>query len=389
MKKSLKMFFSLLATLTLTLGIALPVVSAQDTNWDEVLTQINEVNQDIVSMEGNGKISLAADEFMNADVNLDFRFNTEERFALELTGDVTGELISTDAEGNPSTMPLDFAGEVAIVEGIAYLFDGTSWTVEDISEQEEEIASQIESAMAQVQSQAEAVNDPELTKKYFDLSETDTEYVITLKQDINPDEFWADVESHVDLETIKQESFDQAIEQAEAAGEELTEEDRQELQEQLDQSFEAGKSIAFKLIDTLEMRYSKETYYLTHMLMTYSLEKADLEELAAELGESTEALPEDFNVNFSLEFNFTNHGQVFDITVPEGAPTFNGETTDDASTEEESSVAEDGATEESAPAEETGAEEEDSATEEETTEEIPEDSTEEPAEEGTSEDAAE
>lgn len=358
MKKSVKLLFSLLTTATMAFGVVSPSVSAQDTNWDEVLTQVNEVNQEMVSMEGDGNITVSADQFIDAALNFDFRYNTEDRFAMELTGDITGELVSTDAEGNPSTMPLDFSGEASIIEGIAYLFDGASWTVEDISAQEEQIAAEFESIMSQVQEQAETINDPALTQKYFDLSETDTEYVVTLKQDIDSEEFWADIESQVDLEQIKQESIDQAIAQAEAAGEELTEEDRQMLQDQMDQSFEAGKKIAFQLVDNMEMRYSKDTYYLTYLVMDYSLDSADMEQIAADMGESTESLPEDFNVAFSMEFNFTNHGEVFNIVVPEGAPTFNdADATEDAATEEGSESLEESTSEESVPAEETTEEE--------------------------------
>ena len=58
-----------------------------------------------------------------------------------------------------------------------------------------------------------------------------------------------------------------------------------------------------------------------------------MEEIAADMGETTEGIPEDFNVAFSMEFNFANHGEVFDIVVPEGAPTF-----DEASSTEESAT---------------------------------------------------
>ncbi|MGO4941115.1 hypothetical protein ACTQ5R_00505 [Ruoffia tabacinasalis] len=376
MKKSIKIFFSLLTTVTMAFGVVAPTVSAQDTNWDEVLTQINEVNQEVVSMEGDGTITVSADQFIDAALNFDFRYNVEEAFALELAGDVTGELVTTDAEGNPSSMPLDFAGQASIIDGIAYLFDGSSWTVEDVSAQEEQIAADFESIMSQAQEQAETINDPALTQKYFDLSETDSEYVMTLKQDIDSEEFWADIESQVNLEQIKQESIDQAIAQAEAAGEELTEEDRQMLQDQMDQSFEAGKKIAFQLVDNMEMRYSKDTYYLTYLVMDYSLDSADMEQIAADMGESTESLPEDFNVAFSMEFNFTNHGEVFDIVVPEGAPTFDEASSTEESATEGTESLEESTTEESVPAEETSEETTEVPAEESSVEETTEESSE-------------
>lgn len=376
MKKSIKIFFSLLTTVTMAFGVVAPTVSAQDTNWDEVLTQLNEVNQEVVSMEGDGTINVSADQFIDAALNFDFRYNVEEAFALELAGDVTGELVTTDAEGNPSSMPLDFAGQASIIDGIAYLFDGSSWTVEDVSAQEEQIAAEFDSMMAQIQEQADTMSNPELTQKYFDLSETDSEYVMTLKQDINPDEFWADIESHVDMEQIKQETIDQTIQQAEANGQEFTEEDRQTLEEQMDLSMEATKSVMFQLVDTMEFRYSKETYYLTHMLMDFSLDRANMEEIAADMGETTEGIPEDFNVAISMEFNFANHGEVFDIVVPEGAPTFDESSSTEESATEGTESLEESTTEESVPAEETSEETTEVPAEESSVEETTEESSE-------------
>ena len=376
MKKSIKIFFSLLTTVTMAFGVVAPTVSAQDTNWDEVLTQLNEVNQEVVSMEGDGTITVSADQFIDAALNFDFRYNVEEAFALELAGDVTGELVTTDAEGNPSTMPLDFAGQASVIDGIAYLFDGSSWTVEDVSAQEEQIAAEFDNVMAQMQEQADTMSNPELTQKYFDLSETDSEYVMTLKQDINPDEFWADVESLVDMEQIKQETIDQTIQQAEASGQEVTEEDRQTLEEQMDLSMEATKSVMFQLVDTMEFRYSKETYYLTHMLMDFSLNRANMEEIAADMGETTEGIPEDFNVAFSMEFNFANHGEVFDIVVPEGAPTFDEASSTEESATEDTESLEESTSEESVPAEETSEETTEVPAEESSEEETTEESSE-------------
>lgn len=347
MKKTIKKFTTMLATASLAFTMVLPTVSAQDTNWDEVLTQINTVNEELVSMEGDGTITVVAQDMLDAALTMDFRYNTEERFAFEGSANLTGEMVTADAEGNETTMPIDFGGQATVLDGVGYLFDGQSWMVEDISAQEEQIAAQFDEIMAQVGEQSQTVNDPELTKKYFDLAETDTEYTLSLKPDINADEFWADIESQVNLEEIKQESIDQAVQQAEASGQSLTQEEIDELTQQIDQSFEASKQVGFQLINSLEMRYSKETYYLTYMALDFGLDKADMDEIAANLGESAEDIPADFSLAFNLVFNFRNHGQVFDISVPEGAPTFNST---EESTTEDSAIDESAAesTEESA-----------------------------------------
>ena len=156
----------------------------------------------------------------------------------------------------------------------------------------------------------------------------------------------------------------------------VTEEDRQTLEEQMDLSMEATKSVMFQLVDTMEFRYSKETYYLTHMLMDFSLDRANMEEIAADMGETTEGIPEDFNVAFSMEFNFANHGEVFDIVVPEGAPTFDEASSTEESATEDTESLEESTTEESVPAEETSEETTEVPAEESSVEETTEESSE-------------
>src|SRR5699024_11190640 len=150
MKKSIKIFFSLLTTVTMAFSVVAPTVSAQDTNWDEVLTQISEVNQEVVSMEGDGTINYS-DVLSDAALNFDFRYSVEEAFAFELAGDVTGELVERDAGGRLFRWSLPFAGQASIIDGIAYLFDGSSWTVKDVSARQEQLLADFDRFMAQIQ----------------------------------------------------------------------------------------------------------------------------------------------------------------------------------------------------------------------------------------------
>lgn len=326
MTKHVKWILSFVTAFMMTVGIISPSVSAQETNWDEVLTELNEVNQDVVSMEGDGAIHLDVADVANGSLTFDFRYNIDPAFAAEVNGAISGELMMADEEGNMQAVPLEFAGQAAVVDSVMYFFDGTSWIVEDISEIEEEFEAQFNQAMAQAQEQAgDMTASVELTQKYFDLTETDTEYVMVLQDDINPDEFLADIEQYVDIEQIKQESLSQAIEQAEAAAEaqemEFTEADRQEMEAQFEQAFDAGIKLYFQIVDRMEIRYAKDTYYVTHMGIDLTFTEEDFAELAAEMGESSEGM-EGINIALSMEFNFDNHGEVFDITVPADAPTF-------------------------------------------------------------------
>lgn len=305
MKKTMKYLFSLLAVVALGFGAVLPTISAQDTDSKEVLSQIITANQDVVSMEGTGNVSLSVSDLASIDANVDFRFNNEERFAAEVTGDATGELSST---------PFNLSGEAALVDGVAYVNDGSSWKVKDVTAQEDQLAARFEQVMTKVANQSTdaLVNG---AQKYFDFSETEAEYVLTLKEGIDAEEFWADVEDQVDVDRLAQLAVDEASAQADQTGVPLTDAQVQAVEDQAMESYEAAKGIAFEAVQHLELRFSKDNHYITYVGADFDLDGAQLEEL---LGRSTGGL----GLTGSGEVNFSNHGETFDIQAPADAPTF-------------------------------------------------------------------
>lgn len=349
MKKSIKWAMSLLATFTLGTASLTTSAVAQETDWDTILVELQETNQDVVSMTGDGSIYLSLADQLEGNVNFDFRYNLEPRFSMELNGALDAQIAQTILTGesdegmsSTETFPINFSGQVTLIDGIAYLFDGASWTVEDFSEMEEEFVAEFNRYLEEAKGQTamwEGAN--ELTKKYFDMTETDTEYVMTMKTGIDSEEFIADMNEYVDLDAVIEESIDQAVTEAQsltqAEGEELTEEEIQEIEDQAYDATQAGLSLVFEILDRMEVRYSKDTHYMTYMGMDMNITEEDIAQVAQEMGEIVDTSEfTGMNIVISMEFNFSDHGQVFDITVPADAPTF-----DDTMTEPVESMTED------------------------------------------------
>lgn len=337
MKKTMKWAMGLLATFTLsTASLATPAL-AQETDWDTIITELQATNQEVVSMAGDGNISLAVADQLDGTLNFDFRYNLEPRFAMELNGALDAQIAQTMVTGETGEettttemFPVNFSGKVSLVDGIAYLFDGASWTVEDFSAMEEQFTAEFTKYMEQAQNQTAALEGAsELTKKYFDMSETDTEYVFAMKEGINSEEFFADLNEYVDMDAVMQESIDQAIAEAQAQGQELTEEEIQQIEDQALAATQAGLKLVFEVADRMEVRYSKETQYLTYFGMDVNVTEEDIAQVAQEVGETVDTSEfAGMNIVLSMEFNFSDHGQTFDIVVPADAPTF-----DDSSAE--------------------------------------------------------
>ncbi|MGO4940159.1 hypothetical protein ACTQ45_09045 [Fundicoccus sp. Sow4_D5] len=353
MKKGFKLLSSLLVALLMALNV-LPSVSAQSTAG-EVFSEINAANQTaaLESMHANGFVSVAfVSGEQSADIgqfNFDLSYNVDPRFAMEFQGEIVSPFLGSEA----------YTLSAWASEGIAYLFDGVNneWTVEDYSSQEYEISDQVYTAINEAQAnQTELTADQlALVDKYADLTETDTDYVFTLKQGIDANELWADLESAVDMDALINDAIDQAKTAAAEQGIEFTAEE-----EEMIRSTYSVETLATILATNpvLSVSYSKDDYKLTAMSMVLTINPNEFveatEEEAAEAG-----LPETMIV--TMEMTFDSHGQEFDIVVPEEALTAPTET-------------------EEVPAEETT---EDSV--EETTEETTEDSVEETTEDSVEE----
>ncbi|MBG9982335.1 hypothetical protein HZY86_04330 [Aerococcaceae bacterium DSM 111020] len=321
---------------------SIPTVYAQETNWEEVLTQITEANKTLPSLSGTGdaNISVVAEEEPQfaGNYNFDFRYNVEPRFSAELSlnGNTSFPVNEYDEDWNVvdtfmQEEPTNFT--LTVVEGILYVFDGSSWTVEDISELEKQASDEYYQTLEEVENSGQNDITPELVsfyEKYFNLSETDTDYVFTLKENVNSEEFWNDLEasSNINIEAKKQEAIEQAIAQIEEQTEEpMTPEEKSQFEETYNKSFD----LALKIGQNITVSYDKASYIISGMTMDLQITEADIKELIGE-----EIQDEDLGgllIELAINLTFDEQGQTFDIQVPADAPTFN----DDSSTESISS----------------------------------------------------
>ena len=356
MKKGFKLLGSLLVALLMAINV-LPTVSAQSTARD-VLTQINAAGQNqLESMNANGFVSVAFQSGeQTADIgqlNFDMSFNIDPRFSMEFQGEVVSPFLGSET----------YTLSAWALEGIAYLYDGVNdeWTIEDYSAQEQEISDQVYAAINEAQAQQGELTEEQiaLAEKYSDFSETETDYVFTLKQDIDANELWADLNSAMDMEALINDAIEQAKATGAEQGVEFTAED-----EEMIRSLYSVETLEAVLgtNPVISASYDKTTYKPTGISAVLTINPNDFmgttEEEAAESG-----MPETIIV--TIEMTFGGHGETFEIVVPEAAftaPTEDAteETTEDATEEttedatEEESTEEDAVeeTEEEAPAEE-------------------------------------
>ncbi len=336
LKSKRKLFTIFVTVFFLIFNIS--AVQAQETNWEEVLTQITEANKTIPSLSGIGdaNISVVAEEQpqFEGKYNFDFRYNVDPRFSgeLALNGSSSFPVNEYDDEWNVvdtsmQEQPTDFT--LTIVEGILYVFDGSSWTVEDITEIETQASEEYYQALSEAEETGQYQVTPELVafyEKYFDLSETETDYVFTLKDNVNSEEFWNDLEasSNFNLEAKKQEAVEQAIAQIEEQTEEpMSAEERTQFEETYNKAF----NFILDVGSNITMSYDKATYMISGMNMNLQITEADIKELiGAEISDENLG---GLLIDLAINLTFDEQGQSFDIQVPADAPTFN----EDGSTE--------------------------------------------------------
>lgn len=333
MKKVTKVLSSLLVALMMTFSV-MPQVSAQETNTREVLEQIQAASSSLESMQVDGHIALALKSGeQQSDLgqfNFDMVYNIDPRFSAEFNGEIISAFLGSEA----------YTLSAWAQDGVAYLYDGMedAWTVEDYSAQEQDISDQVYQAISEAEAMQVEVTDEyvALVDKYLTFSETETDFVYTVNENINAQELWADLDAVVDLEAIREEAIAQAKTQATEQGIEFSAED-----EELIRSMYSVETLETILATNphIEVHYAKDTYKLSKMIFNVTINPNDFMSTEEEVSaEEAAALPE--NIMISMEMNFSNYGQAFDITVPAEAtqaPVETEETVDsadDVSTEE-------------------------------------------------------
>lgn len=310
MKKTMKKFFALAASTLLFTGPVATTTMAQTTIDENVLTEIQEANKHFESVKWDGVIKVSAvSDNQTADMgqlNFNGTFN-----GIPLQGSFEGNVSSLFLGGQEIGLKAFYQNSTAYIgtmEGEAG--SGINWTAYDFTTLEADMIKSFQDAYSQ-SSNVDPQKTTEFTSKYMDVTETDTDYVYTLKQDINAEEMWNDVDALVDLEKIKEDTIANMEEQS---GEALDEESRA----QLDKSFTSESLAKFlQMKPVIEVSYNKETKFISKLLMDLTVNMQDFmgEE---ELDENAESgMPQSFSVH--VEMNFSEHNVPQEVTVPEEA----------------------------------------------------------------------
>lgn len=310
MKKTMKKFFALAASTLLFTGPVATTTMAQTTIDENILTEIQEANKHFESVKWDGVIKVSAvSDNQTADMgqlNFNGTFN-----GIPLQGSFEGNVSSLFLGGQEIGLKAFYQNSTAYIgtmEGEAG--SGINWTAYDFTTLEADMIKSFQDAYSQ-SSNVDPQKTTEFTSKYMDVTETDTDYVYTLKQDINAEEMWNDMDALVDLEKVKE---DMIANMEEQSGEALDEESRA----QLDKSFNSESLAKFlQMKPVIEVSYNKETKFISKLLMDLTVNMQDFMS-EEELSENAESgMPQSFSVH--VEMNFSEHNVPQEVTVPEEA----------------------------------------------------------------------
>lgn len=310
MKKTMKKLFALAASTLLFAGPVATPAMAQATIDENVLTEIREANKHFESVKWDGflKVSAVSDN-QTADMgqlNFNGIFN-----GLPLQGSFEGNVSSLFLGGQAIDFKAFYQNSTAYLGTTEGAEEGAiNWTAYDFTTLEADMIKSFQDAYSQ-SSNVDPQKSAEFANKYMDVTETETDYVYTLKQDINAEEMWNDIDALVDLEKVKENTIKNIEEQS---GEAMDEESRA----QLDKSFNSESLAKFlQMKPVVEASYNKETKLMSKVLMDLTVNMADFmsEEEAASAAES--GIPQNFLVH--LEMNFSDHNVPQEVTVPEEA----------------------------------------------------------------------
>lgn len=333
MKRTLKKVSKFMVAM---LGLSVvPGVYAQEDNTS-LYQELAEANKDYVSQafDYNSSVYLEVNDQKYVDINAkgEGKYNVDPQFSGEATLNLNGEVSqetpqapaaeTTDAQASPEEAatqessevvlePISFTTQMVVLDNIFYALDGETWKSQDVAEELKEISKSIDEAKAQINvEQIEALN--EKMAPYMDVNETDTEYVVTMKKDIDSEKFWADVNEVIDIEAMKAQAIKEAEKQAADQGVEFTDAQRDQVNYYVDK----GLAFALDMISNNETHYDKESKKLTKTLVNIELTEEDIAKI---VGMDKEALGVTVKANIDVEINYSNHGETFDIQVPEGA----------------------------------------------------------------------
>ena len=299
MKKYFKWLCSLLTALVLVVQTV--PVNAQ-ANVAEVLTKANEASKNLTSGRSSGFLSVSIDnQGQSADlgqVNFDVKFNLDS-----LSGAAKLDVVSAFLGGQNVSL------EAYLKDNVVTMLTPEGATVETLTEAQ--IAewnagyAKYKEAVAQADT---AVSEEEVTK-FFDFTETDAGYVLSLKEGIDGKAFYEEANKDGALDTAKE----QTLKQLEEQGQEVSAEMKQTYDKIYSPEF---FELIFASNPKLEITYAKDTYYVNKFVFDFQLDVVEFVKFTGAASEEEVAnLPN--KVNIKGEVNLSEQGQPQEVMVPE------------------------------------------------------------------------
>ena len=172
---------------------------------EELINSINEANQVVESKRLAGFLDLAFGDgeagFLLNSIDYSIAHNSEEPLSAELN------LVSTNPEGESVFQYFAYLYQGYVIEN-----QGEQWIIDD--------ASTIEPFFVNLLLNSEP-SEVDLKAKYFDYYESEQGYHLVLKDDINTEELWSDLNSVYNLETARDNIIEILNVQSEVAGVEV------------------------------------------------------------------------------------------------------------------------------------------------------------------------
>ena len=308
MKGRRKLLLMLVVTFLAGIISSHSIDAKEETDFNEIILKINEQNMKISSLEADGKVDLEIENLGAGVLELDFRYQLDPSLAIESNFQLIGEMVEYGGDGATEIRPIESYGPLIVKDRLAYYFNGYVWTVSDISKTSKLLSNLI----SQIGINSQNFNSAEqldsymaFIEKYYDFTESESDYIFQLKDKINHEEFWQEVQAIQNLTLNRQAN--------------------QPVSKPLEEWSDLEKEVYFLVFQQMETAYSKENFYISSIQLNMEANGDDVQTFASyfDLKDHFERAEADW-FKLNLKFDFSNHGADFDIQIPENAPEFYG-----------------------------------------------------------------
>lgn len=307
MKKWKKQIVAWGAVASLGLGFVAPVANAQ--TYDAAFfAELSEKNQSFknAKVEGTIKATVSSDgqTIDLGTIDASVAFNTEP-VSFAFTATVKSLFLGGQ----------DFEVASYLQDNVAYFGtpveeEGklvTSWMAVDATGVDETFNETTSPETLDKYVDMDKVN--EINAKYSDVTETETDYVISLKENIDADAFVEDIRSAIDLDGIRAEAIRQYEEQK---GEPLTEEEKASFEDYNVEDYIATIKVLLASNPKVTLMYDKASGFLKAVDMDI---KVNVKEVLAAADQNVDGLPLEM-IHIVLNYTISGHNETQTWEVP-------------------------------------------------------------------------